>query len=146
MSEGNGPTDPALRAHLWDTESGHRLAPKRCSELMPTDADCDCGERQYQRRRAALAAEAAPPEHRPEWQDDAPTGWCECGQPNGHTVPNVDCTPSAAEAAPLDVERLKRAMSDHVESRADPDVHCCDFGCASDIAYLYAGDRELWRQ
>jgi hypothetical protein len=52
------PRAEGLSAHLWPTESGHRLAPKRCADLMPTDADCDCGERQY--RRILAAAPPAP--------------------------------------------------------------------------------------
>ena len=52
---------------LWNTESGHRIEPRRCAELMPIDASCDCGQRRYQRLvhalRAALAVDTAP--HQP---------------------------------------------------------------------------------
>lgn len=33
----------------------------------------------------SLSGESGEP-HRPQWSDGVPNGWCECGQPYGHTA------------------------------------------------------------
>ena len=103
---------------LWNTESGHRVAPRKCAELMSQDATCDCGQRRYERIHASLRAAGSRPFGEPMTSPDpryactsdftlegGSFGPCSsCGSDEPHV--------RALATPPLDAERLYRAMND----------------------------------
>ena len=57
--------------------------------------------------------------HRPEWIDDVPTGWCECGKAYPHDGVTPYTAIDAFLASPQAAEELARALEPH-QTEAGP--------------------------